>query len=148
MGWAEGRGGGGGNQPHSYLYSLFLHHSSAVSLHRDLSNLTISLYLTSVQWCHLSGSAMKNINHRAHTQRRRQNLCIYSSWYQVSCLSSQWSEITKSQARAFLGKPGNTQPCTKKKDFSNIQKIERQTPPPPLQSNHSLSHPTGLETAH
>lgn len=62
---------------------------------------------------------------QAHTQRRRQNLCIYSSWYQASCLSSQWSEITKSQVRAFLEKSGNTQPCTKKKDFSNIQKIER-----------------------
>lgn len=69
-------GEGGRNQPHSYLYSLFLHHSSAVSLHRDFSNLTISLYLTSVQQCHLSGSAMKNINHRhAHKGRGR----IYAS---------------------------------------------------------------------
>lgn len=62
---------------------------------------------------------------QAHTQRRRQNLCIYSSWYQASCLSSQWSEITKSQVRAFFGKPGDTQPCTKKKEFSNNWKIEQ-----------------------
>lgn len=62
---------------------------------------------------------------QAHTQRRRQNLCIYSLWYQASCLSPQWSEITKSQVRAFLGKPGDTQPCTKRKDFSNIWKTEQ-----------------------
>lgn len=125
MGWAEGRGGGGWKSASQLFVFPLLPPQLCCQPSQGFKqsdNFSLPHLSTIVPLVRISNEKHQS---QAHTQRRRQNLCIYSSWYQVSCLSSQWSESTESQVRAFLGKPGDTQPCTKKKEFSNIRKIEK-----------------------
>lgn len=122
------------------LNSLLLHHSSAARLRRDLSNLTISLYLTSVRQCQLSGSAMKNINHgRAHKGGGR----VDASLHRSSCWWAAPPDTVRdhqSQVRASLGKEEIQSPAVKSRIAPAFGKQDTPNPLPPQQSERTPAH--------